>query len=66
MWLARKDNLEDIRTNHARAGPEGDTPRPIGLVVGPVPPPGGCQLSLLLGPSSTAYEEQSKPPIRSV
>jgi hypothetical protein len=51
-------------THLAEVDPEGAHPSPIGLVVGPVAP--WHQMGPASGMFSTAYEDQSKPQVRSV
>jgi hypothetical protein len=59
-WYLKNKHLQGSRDHLAKVGPEGAHPRPIGLVVGPVGPP-GPEPPHLLECSSTAYENQSKP-----
>ena len=62
----KKKHLEGSRTHLAEVDPEGGTPQPDRPGGGAGRPPPGTTSALLPEGSSTAYEDQSKPLVRSV
>jgi hypothetical protein len=64
-WHLRKKHLEGSRTHMTEVDPEGGQPQPDQPGGGPGRPPGAKWAQLSEG-SSTAYEDQSKPLVRSV
>jgi hypothetical protein len=65
-WHPRKKHLEEAADHLAEVGPEGGPPQPDRPGSGAGRPPPGATSALLPEGSSTAYEDQSKPLVRSV
>ena len=65
-WHPRKKHLEEATDHLAEVGPEGGPPQPDRPGGGAGRPPPGATSALVPEGSSTAYEDQSKPLVRSV
>jgi hypothetical protein len=65
-WHPRKKHLEEATDHLAEVGPEEGPPQPDQPGGGAGRRPSGATSTLLPKGSSTAYEDQSKPLVRSV
>jgi hypothetical protein len=66
-WHPKKKHLEEVMDHLAEVGPEGGgAPQPDRPGGGAGRPPPGATSALLREGSSTAYEDQSKPLVKSL